>query len=60
MSERWQHEVAETVFEAINTDTDKVEQKRKQKPKGDEVDLGKKKFILPKNRIQLGDGLVEL
>lgn len=39
VSERWQHEVAETVFDAINTDTDKAELKRKQKPKGDEVDL---------------------
>uniref|UniRef100_A0A2C9JVH8 G protein-coupled receptor kinase n=1 Tax=Biomphalaria glabrata TaxID=6526 RepID=A0A2C9JVH8_BIOGL len=39
VSERWQHEVAETVFDAINADTDKLEQKRKQKPKGDEVDL---------------------
>jgi len=39
VSERWQHEVAETVFDAINSDTDKVELKRKQKPKADEVDL---------------------
>ncbi|ELU07758.1 hypothetical protein CAPTEDRAFT_103369 [Capitella teleta] len=34
VSERWQQEVAETVFEAINQDTDKIEQKRKQKPLG--------------------------
>ncbi|BFZ18871.1 hypothetical protein BsWGS_21911 [Bradybaena similaris] len=39
VSERWQHEVADTVFETVNADTDKLEQKRKQKPKGDEVDL---------------------
>ena len=38
MSERWQQEVAETVFEAINQDTDKVEQKKKSKPKIDEVE----------------------
>lgn len=41
VSERWQHEVADTVFETVNADTDKLEQKRKQKPKGDEVDLGR-------------------
>ena len=38
MSERWQQEVAETVFEAINQDTDKIEQKRKQKPRIDELE----------------------
>ena len=36
VSERWQQEVAETVFEAINQDTDKIEQKRKNKPKIDD------------------------
>ncbi len=36
VSERWQQEVAETVFEAINLDTDKIEQKKKSKPKIDE------------------------
>ena len=41
ISERWQQEVAETVFDAINQDTDKLEQKRKQKPRIDDVDLGK-------------------
>ncbi|XP_071094092.1 G protein-coupled receptor kinase 3-like isoform X1 [Haliotis cracherodii] len=38
VSERWQQEVAETVFDAINGDTDKIEQKRKQKPKIDDID----------------------
>lgn len=38
VSERWQQEVAETVFEAINQDTDKIEQKRKNKPKIDELE----------------------
>jgi beta-adrenergic-receptor kinase len=33
VSERWQQEVAETVFDAINAETDKTEQKRKQKPR---------------------------
>ena len=38
VSERWQQEVAETVFEAINLDTDKIEQKRKQKPRINELE----------------------
>ena len=38
VSERWQQEVAETVFEAINIETDKIEQKRKQKPRIDDYD----------------------
>ena len=44
VSERWQQEVAETVFEAINQDTDKIEQKRKQKPKIEDVDAGNMNF----------------
>ena len=40
VSERWQQEVAETVFEAINADTDKIEQKKKQKPRIDEIEDG--------------------
>ncbi|XP_076452938.1 G protein-coupled receptor kinase 3-like [Babylonia areolata] len=40
VSERWQQEVAETVFDAINQETDKLEQKRKAKPgKIDDLDL---------------------
>ena len=31
VSERWQEEIAETVFDYINSETDKIEQKRKQK-----------------------------
>lgn len=31
VSERWQEEIAETVFDYINQETDKLEQKRKQK-----------------------------
>ena len=38
MSERWQQEVAETVFETINADTDKIEQKKKNKPRIDEME----------------------
>ncbi len=38
VSERWQQEVAETVFDAINQDTDKIEQKKKNKPKIDEME----------------------
>lgn len=33
ISERWQSEVAETVFETINQEADKVEQKKKAKQK---------------------------
>lgn len=46
ISERWQQEVAETVFDAINQDTDKLEQKRKQKPRIDDVDLGRFYHVL--------------
>ena len=38
VSDRWQQEIAETVFDAINQDADKMEQKRKQKPKYEESD----------------------
>lgn len=33
ISERWQNEVAETVFETVNFEADKVEHKRKAKQK---------------------------
>ena len=33
ISERWQHEVAETVFDAINQETDKIEMKKRAKLK---------------------------
>lgn len=33
ISERWQQEVAETVFEAVNADTDKVELRKRAKNK---------------------------
>ncbi|XP_039501290.1 G protein-coupled receptor kinase 1 isoform X3 [Drosophila santomea] len=33
ISERWQQEVSETVFDTVNTETDKLEQKRKLKQK---------------------------
>lgn len=33
ISERWQSEVAETVFETINQEADKMEQKKKAKQK---------------------------
>lgn len=33
ISERWQQEIAETVFETVNTEADKTEQKRKAKHK---------------------------
>lgn len=33
ISERWQNEVAETVFETVNFEADKMEHKKKQKQK---------------------------
>ncbi|XP_037728538.1 G protein-coupled receptor kinase 1 isoform X3 [Drosophila subpulchrella] len=33
ISERWQQEVSETVFETVNSETDRIEQKRKSKHK---------------------------
>ncbi|XP_018788744.1 PREDICTED: G protein-coupled receptor kinase 1 [Bactrocera latifrons] len=33
ISERWQQEIAETVFESVNIETDKIEQKKKAKQK---------------------------
>lgn len=33
ISERWQAEVAETVFETVNLEADKIEQKKKAKQK---------------------------
>lgn len=33
ISERWQQEIAETVFDTINQEADKVEQKKKAKMK---------------------------
>lgn len=33
ISERWQQEVTETVFEAVNADTDKLEARKKAKNK---------------------------
>ena len=38
MSDRWQNEIAETVFEVVNQDADKVESKRRHRPRGDEPD----------------------
>lgn len=33
ISERWQQEVAETVYEAVNADTDKIEVRKRAKNK---------------------------
>ncbi|XP_061162225.1 beta-adrenergic receptor kinase 2-like isoform X2 [Saccostrea echinata] len=54
ISERWQQEVAETVFDAINQDTDKLEQKRKQKPRIDDVDLDQTDCIVEGEVLKLG------
>jgi len=56
VSERWQQEVAETVFEAINQDTDKIEQKKKQKPRneGTEESFGPTDCIVEGEVLKLG------
>ena len=38
VSERWQQEIAETVFDAVNQETDKLEQKRRPKARIDDHD----------------------
>lgn len=40
VSDRWQQEIAETIFEMVNQETDKIEQKRKQKQTEDEEESG--------------------
>ncbi|XP_053375914.1 beta-adrenergic receptor kinase 2-like isoform X3 [Mercenaria mercenaria] len=54
VSERWQQEVAETVFDAINTETDKIEQKKKQKPRIDELEDGPTDCIVEGEVLKLG------
>ena len=38
VSERWQQEIAETVFDAVNQETDKLELKRRPKTRIDDSD----------------------
>jgi len=38
VSDRWQNEIAETVFEVVNQEADKIESKRRHRPRGDEPD----------------------
>ncbi|XP_013373419.1 PREDICTED: beta-adrenergic receptor kinase 2 isoform X3 [Chinchilla lanigera] len=58
ISERWQQEVTETVYEAVNTDTDKIEARKRAKNKqlGHEEDyaLGKD-CILHGHMLKLGN-----
>ncbi|WAR01303.1 ARBK2-like protein, partial [Mya arenaria] len=54
VSERWQQEVAETVFDAINAETDKIEQKKKQKPRIDELEDGPTDCIVEGEVLKLG------
>lgn len=53
ISERWQSEVAETVFETINQEADKMEHKRKakQKLKFDADEKGNYIYIMNDNNI---------
>lgn len=57
--------MAETVFEAVNSDTDKIEQKRKQKPRNDETDVGEfistgKKLFDSKNGVIIKLNIVSM
>lgn len=47
VSERWQQEIAETIFDAVNQDTDKLEMKRKQKAKIDDLEENCKCQLIP-------------
>jgi len=38
VSDRWQNEIAETVFEVVNQEADKIESKRRHRPRTDEPD----------------------
>ena len=42
ISERWQQEITETVFDLVNQECDKVEQKRKSKQRSKQYDLDEK------------------
>lgn len=53
VSERWQAEVAETVFEAVNFEMDKIESKRKAKPRS-EIDTGPTDCIVEGEVLKLG------
>lgn len=50
MSERWQQEVAETIFDVVNQDVDRIEQKRRQKPKADDEESGE--LCWPRNNLE--------
>lgn len=55
VSDRWQQEIAETVFDAINQDADKMEQKRRQKERIDESeDFGPTDCIVEGEVLKLG------
>ena len=38
MSDRWQNEIAETVCDVVNQEADKIESKRRHRPRSDEPD----------------------
>lgn len=59
ISERWQQEVAETVYEAVNSDTDKNEARKraKNKQQGHEEGTSSDRPPKSKNRRGLNDAL---
>jgi beta-adrenergic-receptor kinase len=55
VSERWQQEIAETVFDAVNQEADKVEMKRRQKQSdGLEANFGPTDCIVEGEVLKLG------
>lgn len=53
ISERWQQEVVDTIYDAVNTDTDKVEARRRAKNKQLGQEEGKLPFALGHQALTL-------
>ena len=47
VSERWQQEIAETIFDAVNQESDKLEMKRRQKQSEESEENCKSQSQLP-------------
>lgn len=56
ISERWQQEIVETVFDTVNTETDKVEQKRRAKMKQNFYDDEKGSDLILQGQLKKNTG----
>jgi beta-adrenergic-receptor kinase len=56
ISERWQQEIVETVFETVNVETDKVESKRKSKMKATFYDDEKGSDLILQGQLKKNTG----